>query len=433
MKKMAIVSSYNELCGNATYTEVLKKEFSKYYDVDVLALRTDLLGSKYSKVVKLADKHIAELSKKLKEYDYVNIQFEAGLYGSYRKDIMRRIKILIKQCKNLTFTMHRLDIPESIFDKQSLKKIFSGNILKNLKEIRQNSYMAHLYPAIIKYLKKMSKKNNVNIVVHTKREKRNIQQLFGFNNVYDFPITFMNKNMRKREPDSDETTAFKSKFGYNRDDVIIGLFGFVSEYKAHDVVLRALKLLPSNYKVIIFGSQHPMSIIKNEKIDDYINKLISIIEDTDDESENENDFMEFIGKSLNKEKDKLRDRVVFAGSLNDKEFIDALYCCDFAILPYIETNQSGSGIASLVLESKIKAIYSNNKAFSELKKYYPDCFETFDIGNYMELAYKISHYNHDFRKQIDKCLEIYNLENNVLFQKRILEGEMRNGTVQAQL
>ena len=29
MKKMAIISSYNELCGNATYTEVLRKEFSK--------------------------------------------------------------------------------------------------------------------------------------------------------------------------------------------------------------------------------------------------------------------------------------------------------------------------------------------------------------------------------------------------------------------
>ena len=29
MKKLAIISTYNESCGNASYTEVLRKEFSK--------------------------------------------------------------------------------------------------------------------------------------------------------------------------------------------------------------------------------------------------------------------------------------------------------------------------------------------------------------------------------------------------------------------
>ena len=28
MKKLAIISTYNESCGNASYTEVLRKEFS---------------------------------------------------------------------------------------------------------------------------------------------------------------------------------------------------------------------------------------------------------------------------------------------------------------------------------------------------------------------------------------------------------------------
>ena len=31
MKKLAIISTYNESCGNASYTEVLRKEFSKYW------------------------------------------------------------------------------------------------------------------------------------------------------------------------------------------------------------------------------------------------------------------------------------------------------------------------------------------------------------------------------------------------------------------
>ena len=63
---------------------------------------------------------------------------------------------------------------------------------------------------------------------------------------------------------------------------IIGLFGFVSEYKGHETAIRALKLLPAEYKIIIFGSQHPMSIMQNTKVDPYIDQLIQIItEDTE--------------------------------------------------------------------------------------------------------------------------------------------------------
>lgn len=418
MKKMAIISSYNELCGNATYTEVLRKEFSKYYNVDVLALRTDLLGHRNRRVSRLADTHIKEMAKKLKGYDYVNIQFEAGLYGTARQDIIRRIKWLIDACPyNMTFTMHRVDIAESIFDKGNLKQLLYGNFFKNLKNVRQKTYMAKLYQIVIRYIKRKAEKKNYNIIVHTKREKKNIQQLYGFEKVYDFPITFMDEKMRERKPDEKERELFRKKYGLNFGDKIIGLFGFVSEYKGHETAIRALKLLPAEYKIIIFGSQHPMSIMQNTKVDPYIDQLIQIItEDTEYEKNNI--------KGKTHEEQKLENRVFFAGSLGDEDFIDALYCCDFAVLPYVETNQSGSGIASLVLESKIKSLYSNNYAFFELKKYYPHSFESFDIGNYCELAYKILNYKDIYKDSLEENLKIYNLENNVLFQKKILEGNM---------
>lgn len=437
MKKMAIVSSYNELCGNATYTEVLRKGFSKYYSVDVLGLRTDILGSNKRNVSKLADCHIKEIAKKLREYDYVNIQFEAGLYGTSRANILKRVKWLIRACDNLTFTMHRVDIADSLLDKEYLKKLMYGNFFKNLKQFRQNTYMAKTYEILIRYIKRRSKYKNLNIIVHTKREKRNIRQIYGFKRVYDFPITFMDEHMRKRKPDKAEKMEFHKKYGLEQDDIVIGLFGFISEYKGHEVALKALKLLPANYKIIVFGSQHPMGIMKNVPVDPYIDRLIHLIEENSKEPKADvgtgaASSIQNVEYSMKKEKERLDRRVFFAGSLDDQEFIDALYVCDFAVLPYMETNQSGSGIASLVLESKIKALYSNNKAFFELQKYYPDTFETFDIGNYNELAYKIRNYHKDYTGQIDKCLKKYNLENNILFQKAVLEGRAGNERIKAQ-
>ena len=68
MKKLAIISSYNESCGNASYTEVLRREFAKYYEVDVLSLQLDVLSSNASNIRKIAEEHIDELVKSLKNY-----------------------------------------------------------------------------------------------------------------------------------------------------------------------------------------------------------------------------------------------------------------------------------------------------------------------------------------------------------------------------
>ena len=79
MKKLAIVSSYGEMCGNAAYTDALAKEFSKHYDVQIHKLDVGLLRNPKSHT--LGNKHLHEMAKQLQQYDCVNIQFEAGLFG----------------------------------------------------------------------------------------------------------------------------------------------------------------------------------------------------------------------------------------------------------------------------------------------------------------------------------------------------------------
>lgn len=419
MKKLLIISSYNESCGNASYTEALRKEFAKYYEVDIFPLKVDLLRSIEPKIIKLGNKHIDEICKTIKEYDYVNIQFEFALYGSNRNIVIKRITKLINASDNLLFTMHRVDIRESIFSLKSIKRIFANRrILMNLNNLRVEYYLAKMYEILAKRVEKMNDKGKKgNIIVHTKRDRVNIERIFGCHHVYDFPLTFLNKQDRERKRTPEQKKNLVNKYGLNEDDIVIGLFGFISEYKGHETAIQALKYLPKNYKILIFGSQHPMSITKNQRTDYYIKELMDIID---------NNSINTINKYDDKKIDpecSLSNRVFFVGSLDDNEFIEALYSCDFAVLPYLEVNQSGSGIASLVLETKIKAIFSNNKAFFELSKYYPNTFLGFDIGNYQELAYKIKNYNCDFSQAIHESLKTYNIENNIKLQMSIFEGK----------
>ncbi len=414
-KKLAIISSYAELCGNATYAHVLKKEFLNYYDVDVIPLKVNLLTSEVKVDRQLAEEHILDIASKVKGYDFVNIQFEAGLYGLKRKDILRRVSILVKASNSIIVTMHRLDMerPNFLSIATLLMHIRGGSLFDLLKKYKTGRYYAVMYRKIVEIVKNSSKLKNASIIVHTTRERENIKRVFRFDRVYDHPITFLTEGERNSyESRSREcVTKLRNRYKIKEQDVTIGIFGFISAYKGHNVILEALDYLPDNYKLLIFGSQHPHSIKQNEPIDPYIKTLTDVIQ-----------------KGLVKTKREINrqipKRVFFCGSLDDEDFINSLYGVDFAVLPYLETNQSGSGIASLTLETKVKSIFSQNRAFSELGKYAKNCFKTFSIGNSKELADAILFYDFDYSHNLDAYFSKYNISSNVKLHVDIFEGRI---------
>lgn len=437
MKRMAIISSYNESCGNASYTEVLRKEFSKYCDVDILSLPQGLLHGKYTRVVKKADEYIDDMCSKLREYDYINVQFESGLFGNTRKEIIRRFSKIVANSNNIIVTMHRVDLPGAVITKNVIKLVLKLHLADAYRAAKHNHY-TNLYVDVVNIVKKKGKYGS--IIVHTKRERNNLNIVFGYENVSDFPITFLNAEKRKRTRTEEDRNNFLQSYGFDADDIVIGLFGFISEYKGTETAIKALNYLPSNYKIAIFGKQHPMSIQENTPIDNYLKSLIALVESQHIPLQDEFDIKIAAEIQANKvnnatEKDTIRKsmeeklalsldkRVRFEGELDDDQFIDALYGCDFAVLPYMETNQSGSGVAALVVETKVKSLFSNSKAFGELQQYYPNCFEMFDIGNYLELANKIKNYKVDYSANIDQCTTLYNIENNVRNHMSIFEEQ----------
>jgi len=411
-KKLAIVSSYNEMCGNATYAEVLRKAFMKHFEVEVIPLNVRLLKETHKKLKKLGDESIQELAKKLRQFDYVNIQFEAGLFGSHPKQVVKRFKTLAKNSKNLLTTIHRYDHNVAIVGKSVLKDLANfairNAVKKTVNHLKQR-YFAKMYEKVIK----ACIKNKSGIMVHTKRESFLISKTFNYAYVYDHPITFLKQHEFEQYQAQISRSGFLKTYGLSDTDTLLGIFGFIADYKGYYTLFQAMRFLPENYKLLVFGSQHPGSIQQNELVDISIEKLLDIIE-----QDNE--------KKLRSKKHvdiscDLKSRIKFAGSLDDDDFIKAIMSCDINVLPYLETNQSGSGVAALTLDSKANAIFSMNYSFMELSKYAPGCFRMFSIGNYMELAECIKQAKAKPIQALNEYGQKYNVDTNIALHLKVFD------------
>jgi len=410
MKKLAIVSSYGELCGNATYTNALAKEFSKHYDVQIQKLDVGLLRRPQSHSI--GNLHLQAIAKELQQFDYANIQFEAGLFGIDPKKIMRRFKILAKASKNLIVTLHRYDLKVNLFSKRMIYDCLRLRFKTVLTQLKHNygiNVYAQLYSNIVQYCQK----NNASIIVHTKRDKKIIRQAFGFDNVYDHPLTFLAEEDLIVHKKSSSRENFMQKYHLDKNDIVIGIFGFISPHKGYLTAVKAMKWLPDNYKLLIFGIQHPLSINPYEEVNEYLQTIMECIENDAHEK-----------RESNTSSETLVNRVKFCGGLDDDRFIDALLCCDFTVLPYIEVNQGGSGVASLVLDSGVPAVFSQTLAFLELEKYAKNAFKMFSIGNYLELANAIQDYDHTASSAgLQQYLSQYNMQTNIALHMKLFEDQ----------
>lgn len=384
--EIGIVSSIDESCGNATFSQhLLDSISSKGHTAVPIRVNLNLTQSMDPKLRKLADHHIKDVASRIRSLDGVNIQFEAGLYGATHKDILRRLKVLIQANPNTSVTLHAT----RYFDNSSNS---INGVLKNLAYLRFKSALIQI--AHIKNTRKILKanrsyavllaKNKVDIIVHTIKSYDAVVAITKSNNVHVHPIKFCDPKVVQ-----DKLDIWKQRLHFKSDDKIIGIFGFISQYKGHHQALRALIELPPNFKLVIAGKQHPGSIKEHENVNPYLDSLLDFIE------------KESSKKSLRgalSDEIPLNKRVVFLNELSDEELFELAASVDFAWLPYLETGQDGSGIASILFDLSKRLIASNCKAFDELIRLIPEykC-ERFDIGNHLELAHKTINYR-EFRK-----------------------------------
>jgi glycosyltransferase involved in cell wall biosynthesis len=362
----------------------------------------------------------------------VNIQFEAGLYGGRIKDIYRRIKMIIDAAPNLTLTMHRVDT-DLVSLLESIVIGIKTRSYKNYKKSIGAGAYTNLTKNIIEYCKKYKYKKNIWIKVHTKRDAKAVRIIFKNDRVFDYPLVFLSPDIIENAWSLNDRKAFLEKYGFEEGDKLIGLFGYLSEYKVIETVINALDYLPKNYKIGLFGSQHPQTVKRNQSINPYLESLFDLMNKIDLSKSNlkmkegKLDWLKRNRTFNDNEKndkaifEKIVDRIKFVGNIPDPEFIEALRLCDAVALPYLEVGQSMSGVVVLGLESGAKLICSNNFSFFETAKYYPDTFLRFDIGNYYELSQKVidcaTHPIPASREnQRKKCFQYFNIDTSIRLQ-----------------
>lgn len=394
---LGIVSSYNESCGNATYTKALADGLAQHFDVTVIPLNVELLRKSS---LRQGREHIKEVVEKVKTFDCINIQFEAALFGDDFKTIEKRFFTVADAAKKLVLTMHQLNSKEKYPSLLSLancivkKKI--RDYASSFRMIRSYNNRVPLYDNIIRYCQK----RNIPIVVHTPRDRKLIAIKHSYNNVFDHPLCFYDPKNAVALGKKYSRDDFCNKFGLDPNKTYIGLFGFISGYKGYQTAIKSLQVLPDKYELLIFGSQHPHTIRLHEQVNMDIEKILDLT------------------MELN-----LAHRVRFFSSIkNDDEFLMALYNCDFNVLPYLEVYQGGSAIAALSLETHSQAIFSQNLAFIELAKYAPGAFKMISIGNYLELAQAIQSYRKsDYNDQLTDYHNNYNINTSAALYKSLLE------------
>jgi glycosyltransferase involved in cell wall biosynthesis len=379
-ERLALVSSRSKLCGVAAYTAALDRHLADLFDVTVFDLDQYMLRNRHPRVRKLADRHIREICAAIADFDTVNLQFEYGMLGPRSADICRRFSWLVEVAPRLSVTFHTVKRPTPLPAFDFLKAILTGKWRTAGDIYAERTRNKRLSLGIARLLRRAQRRKPVSIVVHNRRDRREIEQVHGVENVFDHPLAFLSS----AEADAVASQAKRRRFPLldplTSDDRLIGVFGFLNDYKGFETVVRALYHLPKTYHLLIFGGTHPNEIAPHRPIHPYLLSLLGAahVEATPlphtQDSEHPRD---------------LSSRVHFMGALDDADFLAGMAICDVVIFPYLEVGQSASGPISQAVELGKRIIATRTHTFIEFAEYHPDAIEFFEIGNHLELANRI--------------------------------------------
>jgi len=435
--RLALVSTYSELCGIAAYTRRLEKQLADVFDVTVFDLNQYLLRSNHRRVRKFGDRHIQEICREIRNYDAVNLQLEHGTLGLSYRDIYRRFSLILRSSPRISVTFHTIFKSEGFDYGQYVKELLRFNFAKAV-ELRSSYLRAHLLSAgITGRLRRAQRFKPVSVIVHTRRDSSQMKFVHGMRNVHDHPLSFLSD----ADADDIRRSASRSKFTIldqvPKDSRLIGVFGFLGRYKGFDTVIRALHHLPKDYHLLIFGGVHPNEIKPHQSIDPVVSSLFdagyidtNIAERMRVEpgrgaptvSVAVNGSMRDL--LIGHPKDLSR-RMHFLGATTDDDFLSGMAICESVVFPYLEVGQSSSGPISQALELGCRVVASRTHTFLQLDRYHRNMIEFFDIGNHLELAARLlarPQFNTRERRlafNVETNKEIYLAANGALPKKRL--------------
>lgn len=390
--RLALISTFDELCGIAAYTRALVRQLDALAEVTVLDLDQYLLRGRQRRVRALGDRHIREFAARLHGFDAVNIQLEYGTLGRWPGQVLRRLRLLAEAAPALSVTFHTV-LGGSAFPWPRLRgSLLRGRIDVVIGLVGQFTRERWLAIGTYRLLVRLQREKPVHAIVHTRRDAQLLRDGFALAHVHHHPLAFVRPEEAARIRRTAGRAAFPQLAALPAGATLIGSFGFLSAYKGFETAIQALRYLPEDHHLLLFGAVHPQTIERERPIDPYIRRLLRIaqIGQTAFDSLNAGKVrVSYAGDPaalLVEHPESLHRRVHFMGALEDARFLEAMAICDVVVLPYLEVGQSSSGPIAMALEMGCRVLASRTLAFLQLARYHPGRIEFFDIGNFAELA-----------------------------------------------
>jgi len=399
--RLALVSTYSELCGIAAYTRSLEKQLNDVFEVVVFDLNQYLLRSAHARVRKFGDRHIQEICRELKDFDAVNLQLEHGTLGRTARDIFRRFSWIVRAAPRLSVTFHTM-FDAAAFDYRRWLRALSRLKLAEAVAMRSDYTRTHLLSAgIAARLRRAQRFKPVAVVVHTRRDMWHMKYIHGLRHVYDHPLSFLSAGEAGEIRGKATRLRFPILDALPSEARLVGVFGFIGRYKGFESVIRAMHHLPQDHHLLIFGGIHPNEIKQHQPIDPVVSALFDagyvdtnvaerIRADPAPGTPTVSVAVDGSMRDLLIEHPKdLSHRIHFLGATSDDDFLSGMAICDAVVFPYLEVGQSSSGPISQALELGCRVIASRTHTFLQFGKYHNAMIEYFDIGNHLELAARI--------------------------------------------
>ncbi|WP_426959656.1 hypothetical protein [Muricoccus radiodurans] len=394
--RLAVISTYDDLCGIAGYTRALVPQLEPWMEVEVFDLDQFLLRSTHRRIQRLADRHIREIAARLGAFDAVNIQLEFGTLGLTPPQIVRRMRRLANASPALSVTFHTV-LDSDGFPWPGILGAASSLRFGRAKDIFNAAvHKQRLALGMHRLLRATQARKPLGLILHGKREARLMRDLHRYRNVEYHPLSFMPPQQATAIRAQTGRADFPQLSHLPRDTVLVGTFGFVSEYKGFETAIQALRLLPENHHLLVFGGVHPQRIVRHQPIDPYLDHLMdegrigsSVLDVLQDKGASRLQIDSSAGALLGSPPDDLTRRIHFMGALPDAEFARAMAVCDVVAMPYHEVGQTSSGALALALDMGCRVIASRTRNFLQLGRAMPGQIEFFDIGNFSELAQRI--------------------------------------------
>ncbi len=397
---LAIVSTSSKLCGIAAYTAALRRQLDGAFDITVFDLNQYLLRNPNRRVRKLADRHVKSICRALRQFDVVNLQLEHGTLGRQGADIYRRFCWLTDAAPRLSVTFHTLPMPPA-FDATGFAKALVTLKFKAAARMQAEFRRTHLLShGIARQLRRAQTYKQVSAIVHNRRDLHDARYLYGVRQVFDHPLSYLAASEAEAIRSGAARPRFAMLDGLPADAVLIGVFGFLNEYKGIETAIEALQYLPKNHHLLIFGGVHPQEIAPRQPRHPYITSLFghaymdTTLYDRLSAPHGGPPLVvtadRGLGELLGSHPRDLSARIHFMGALAEADFLSGMTICDAVVFPYLEVGQSSSGPISQALELGCRIIASRTHTFLEFAEYHKNAIEFFDIGNHLELAERLA-------------------------------------------